>query len=114
LQSARQFAQQALDMAERVQEAANVAEAHVWLGRIAAEVGDDELADTEFDIAIRALTELGVEERLLRCHGVYAEILETGGDLNSAYEHTKKACSARRPGLLQGADSESEERASSA
>jgi len=114
VQSARQFAQQALDMAERVSEAANVAEAHVWLGRIAAEVGDDELADTEFDIAIRGLTELGVEERLLRCHGVYAEILEKRGELKSAYEHMKKAFSASRPGLLQGAENESEERASSA
>jgi tetratricopeptide (TPR) repeat protein len=114
VQSARQFAQQALDMAERVQETANVAEAHVWLGRIAAEVGEDEVADTEFDIAIRALTELGIEERLLRCHGVYAEILEKRGELKSAYEHMKKAFSASRPGLLQGAESESEERASSA
>lgn len=114
MQSARQFAQQALEMAERVGEVANVAEAHVWLGRVAAETGNDELADTEFDIAIRQLTELGVEERLLRCHGVYAEVLEKRGELKSAYEHMKKAFSASRPGLLQGAENESEERASSA
>jgi tetratricopeptide (TPR) repeat protein len=114
VQSARQFAQQALEMAERLHEAANVAESHVWLGRIAAEVGDDELADTEFDIAIRLLTDLGVEERLLRCHGVYAEVLEKRGELKNAYEHMKKAFSASRPGLLQQAGDESEERASSA
>jgi len=114
VQSARQFAQQALQMAERLHEAANVAESHVWLGRVAAEVGDDELADTEFDIAISLLTELGVEERLLRCHGVYAEILEKRGELKTAYEHMKKAFSASRPGLLQQAGDESEERASSA
>jgi len=112
--AARQFAEQALDMAERMKEAANVAEAHVWLGRIAAEVGDDELVDTEFAIAIQQLTEVGVEERLLRCHGVYAEILEKRGQLKEAYVHMKKAFSASRPGLLQAEDDESEERATTA
>jgi tetratricopeptide (TPR) repeat protein len=114
VQSARQFADQALAMAERMHEAANIAEAHVWLGRIAAEVGDDELADTEFDIAIRGLTEVGVEERLLQCHGIYAEILEKRGELKNAYAHMRKAFSASRPGLLQADGDESEERATSA
>jgi tetratricopeptide (TPR) repeat protein len=114
VQAARKFAEQALDMAERMKEAANVAEAHVWLGRIAAEVGDDELADTEFAIAIQGLTEVGVEERLLRCHGIYAEILEKRGQLKDAYTHMKKAFSASRPGLLQSEDDESEERATTA
>ncbi len=114
VQAARQFAGQALAMAERLQESANIAEAHVWMGRIAAEVGNDELADTEFDIAIHSLTELGVEERLLRCHGVYAEILEKRGELKRAYVHMKKAFSVSRPGLLQVAGDEAEERASSA
>jgi tetratricopeptide (TPR) repeat protein len=116
LQAARQFAEQALSLAERLNEAANIAEAHVWLGRIAAEAGDDEVADTQFDIAIRGLTEVGVEERLLRCHGIYAEILEKRGELKSAYAHMKKAFSASRPGLLQpaGDADETEERATSA
>jgi tetratricopeptide (TPR) repeat protein len=114
VQAARQFAEQALDMAERMKEAANVAEAHVWLGRVAADMGEDELADTEFDIAIRALTEVGVEERLLRCHGIYAEILEKRGQLKDAYAHMKKAFSASRPGLLQAEDDESQERATTA
>ena len=114
VQSARQFAEQALEMAERMKEHANVGEAHVWLGRIAAEVGDDELVDTEFAIAIEGLTEVGVEERLLRCHGVYAEILEKRGQLKEAYEHMKKAFSASRPGLLHSEDDESEERATTA
>jgi tetratricopeptide (TPR) repeat protein len=113
VQAAREFADQALDMAVRMKETANVAEAHVWLGRIAAEVGDDELVDTEFAIAIQGLTEVGVEERLLRCHGVYAEILEKRGQLQDAYTHMKKAFSASRPGLLQSED-ESEEQATTA
>ena len=114
VQAARDFAEQALAIAERLHEAPNIAEAHVWLGRIAAEVGDDELTDTEFDIAIRALTAIGVEERLLRCHGIYAEILEKRGNLKSAYEHMKKAFSASRPGLLQVVEDETEERATTA
>jgi tetratricopeptide (TPR) repeat protein len=114
VQAARQFAEQALALAGRLTEAANVAEAHVWLGRVAAEVGDNEVADTEFQIAIRGLTEIGVEERLLRCHGIYAEILEKRGELKRAYEHMKKAFSASRPGLLQAAGDEREERATSA
>jgi tetratricopeptide (TPR) repeat protein len=114
VQAARQFADQALAMAERMGESANIAEAHLWLGRIAAEVGDDDLCDTEFDIAIRGLTEVGVEERLLRSHGIYAEILESRGELKRAYDHMKKAFSASRPGLLQPAVDESEERATSA
>jgi tetratricopeptide (TPR) repeat protein len=114
VQGARQFAERALDIAERMKEAANVAEAHVWLGRVAADMGDDELADTEFAIAIQGLTDVGVEERLLRCHGIYAEILEKRGQLKDAYAHMKKAFSASRPGLLQPEDDESEERATSA
>jgi tetratricopeptide (TPR) repeat protein len=114
IQAARQFAEQARDLAERMKEHANVAEAHVWLGRIAAEVGDDEVVDTEFAIAIEGLTKVGVEERLLRCHGVYAEILEKRGQLKEAYEHMKKAFSGSRPGLLQSEDDESEERATTA
>ncbi|HZK75130.1 MAG TPA: tetratricopeptide repeat protein, partial [Clostridia bacterium] len=114
VQAARQFADQALAMAERMHEAANVAEAHVWLGRVAAEIGDDKLADSEFEIAIRLLTEVGVEERLLRCHGVYAEVLERRGELKGAYQHMKKAFSASRPGLLQPEGDEAEERATSA
>ena len=114
VQAARQFAQQALEMAGRMKEGANVAEAHVWLGRVAAEGGDDELVDTEFAIAIQGLTEVGVEERLLRCHGIYAEILEKRGQLKDAYAHMKKAFSASRPGLLQSEEDESEEQATTA
>jgi hypothetical protein len=86
----------------------------VWLGRIAAEVGDEELCDTEFVIAFRGLNDVGVEERLLRCHGIYAEILEKRGEIKDAYEHMKKAFSASRPGLLHTSDDESEERATTA
>jgi tetratricopeptide (TPR) repeat protein/DNA-binding XRE family transcriptional regulator len=112
---ARQMAEQALRLAERLNEGANVAEAHIWLGRVAAELGNDEAVDPEFDIAIRGLTELGMTERLLRCHGIYAEILEHRGNLRQAYAHMKKALSASRPGLLREDDTHrARERAGSA
>jgi tetratricopeptide (TPR) repeat protein/DNA-binding XRE family transcriptional regulator len=114
VQAARKFAEQALAMAERMKEPANVAESHAWLGRVAAEVGDDDLMHAEFAVALRGLTEVGVEERLLRCHGIYAEILEKRGQLKQAYAHMKKAFSASRPGLLQPDEDESEEQATTA
>jgi tetratricopeptide (TPR) repeat protein len=115
LEGAGQMAEQALQLAERLHEPANVAEAHIWLGRVAAELGDNDVVDTEFDMAIRGLTELGITERLLRCHGIYAEILEKRGNLPEAYAHMKKALSASRPGLLADDDTDQdEERVSSA
>jgi tetratricopeptide (TPR) repeat protein len=114
-EGAREMAGQALRLAERLHEGANVAEAHIWLGRVAAEVGDDEAVDSEFEMAIRGLTDLGMTERLLICHGIYAEILERRGDLRSAYAHMKMALTASRPGLLKADErDEAEERASSA
>ncbi|HEV2034137.1 MAG TPA: tetratricopeptide repeat protein [Candidatus Dormibacteraeota bacterium] len=114
-EGARQMAVEALRLAERLNEGANVAEAHIWLGRVAAELGDDEAVDTEFDMAIRGLTELGMTERLLRCHGTYAEILEKRGNLRLAYAHMKSALSASRPGLLKDDErDEAEGRVSSA
>lgn len=114
-EGAREMAEQALRLAERLDEGANVAEAHIWLGRVAAEVGNEQTVDTEFGVAIRGLTELGMTERLLGCHGTYAEILEKRGNLRQAYAHMKMALSASRPGLLKADESdESQERASSA
>ena len=115
VEGAHKMAAEALQLAERLNEGANVAEAHIWLGRVAAEVGDHETVDAEFDKAIRGLTELGMSERLLGCHGIYAEILEKRGDLRQAYAHMKTALSASRPGLLKvDENDEAVERASSA
>jgi tetratricopeptide (TPR) repeat protein len=112
--AALDMAERALQLAERLEEGANVAEAHVWLGRVADLMGDTETTDREFSIALRGLTSLGMNERLLQCHGIYAEVLERRGDLQQAYVHLKKALSASRPGLLQVEAEEVEERATSA
>ncbi len=99
--AAAELAEQGLRMAEKMGEGATVAEAHMWLGRVAEQRGDDEAVDREFELALTGLSTHGMTERLLRCHGMYAEILERRGDLKKAYVHMKKALSASRPGLLR-------------
>ena len=99
--AAAELAEQGLRLAEKAQEPVAAAEAHMWLGRIAEERGDNEAVDREFELALVGLTEFGVGERLLRCHGMYAEILERRGDLQRAYVHMKNAWSAGRPGMLR-------------
>jgi tetratricopeptide (TPR) repeat protein len=106
------LAQQALELADSLEEGAGIAEAHVWLGRIADRRGEHEAVDGEFEQAIRGFEALGMRERLLQCHGAYAEILERRGELAKAYVHMKEALQASRPGLLRR--EQEEERVSSA
>jgi tetratricopeptide (TPR) repeat protein len=108
---ARELAHQALDLAERLEERTNIAESHIWLALAADRDGDDDTADREFQLAIAELTAIGAEERLLTCHGRYAEILERRGEMDKAYAHMKKAFAASRPGMLHH-DDEAEETAS--
>ncbi len=115
LEQAQSFAREALLLAERLQEESNVAEAHMWLGRIADKLGDHPTADYEFALAVRGLEQLGTDERLFQAHGIYAEILERRGDVAQAYVHMKKALQASRPGgLMQRKQQEDKERATSA
>ena len=111
--AAAELAEQSLRMAEKMSEGATAAEAHMWLGRVADQRGDDEAVDREFEMALTGLSANGMTERLLRCHGMYAEILERRGDLTSAYVHMKKALSASRPGLLRDKGHQSAGRAGS-
>src|SRR5438105_4358634 len=90
-----------LELAERLEEGATIAEAHVWLGRVADRKGRPEEADRQFSDAIRGFEALGMRERLLQCHGIFAEMLERRGELARAYEHMKEALQASRPGLLR-------------
>lgn len=100
------LARQALALAERLEEGPSIAEAHIWLGRIADSRGDHATVDREFEDAIGGLEALGMRERLLQCHGVYAEILERRGELAKAYVHMKEALQASRPGLLRREEKE--------
>jgi len=95
------MAREALELAEQYEEGATIAEAHVWLGRIADRRGEHDEVDRAFEDAIRGFEALGLRERLLQCHGIYAEILERRGELAKAYVHMKEALQASRPGLLR-------------
>ncbi|TMG24751.1 MAG: tetratricopeptide repeat protein [Chloroflexi bacterium] len=99
--NARELAEEALDLATRLDERPNVAEAHVWLGLVADKEGDNAGTDREFNVAFAELAKLEQDERVLRCHGIYAEVLERRGDMEQAYVHMKKAFAGSRPGLLQ-------------
>ena len=112
--AASDLAEQGLRLAERMEQGVTVAEAHMWLGRVAELHGDDVAVDREFELAFQGFTDHGNNERLLRCHGMYAEVLERRGDLQKAYVHMKKALSASRPGLLPDNGARAEERAGSA
>jgi tetratricopeptide (TPR) repeat protein len=98
---ASDMARQALAVAEHMGEGANVAEAHVWLGRVADRRDEPKVVDREFELAIGGFEAMGMRERLLQCHGIYAEILERRGELAKAYVHMKEALQASRPGLLR-------------
>jgi tetratricopeptide (TPR) repeat protein len=107
-------ASEAMELAERLEDGIAIAEAHVWLGRIADRRGEEQAVDYEFDQAIRGFEALGMHERLLQTHGVYAEVLERRGELAKAYVHMKEALQASRPGLLRREQEQEQERVSSA
>lgn len=109
---AERAGREALELAERVEDRTAIAEAHELLGRIAGLQGDHVAADRQFEDAILGFEALGLRERLLQSHGVYAEILEGRGELARAYGHMKEALQASRPGLLRR--DEAEERVTSA
>jgi tetratricopeptide (TPR) repeat protein/DNA-binding XRE family transcriptional regulator len=94
---AEKFAIEARDLAERLSEKATLAECHMWLGRIAAELREDARVDAEFGAATGILEALGASERLSRCHVQYAELLEKRGDLVAANEQLRLAL-GRPPG----------------
>ena len=91
---AEAWARQALEISARLGEAALTAEAHMWLGRIAAGRGLQPEADVEFWAALDAVKPLGSGARLSEVHEAFAEILEARGDLAGANDHLKQALAA--------------------
>lgn len=114
IEQAGEFAREALALAGRLHEGMNIADAHIWLGRIADRLGDAEGTDREFAQAIQDLEQLGRRESLFHAHGVYAEILERRGEVAQAYVHMKKALEASRPVGRPVQQEEEQERASTA
>lgn len=91
--TAEGWARKAGDVAARADEPVNIAESHVWLGRIAEARGNGDQADAEFSSAFGLLQNSAA--RLSRAHGFYGEILEARGDLGGAVRHLKQALASR-------------------
>jgi tetratricopeptide (TPR) repeat protein/DNA-binding XRE family transcriptional regulator len=96
VQAAARFATEALDLAKQNSAVATMADAHAWLGQIAAVRGDGDTADAEFASAFDVLREPGVSPELTsRTHARYADILEARGDVVGAVQQLKRALASR-------------------
>jgi tetratricopeptide (TPR) repeat protein len=97
LDEADRFATEALDLATRLSEALYVADAHLWLARIATARGDEQATDSHYAVAFEVLENSGASDRLSSSHVAYAELMESRGDLEGANRHLKRALAALRP-----------------
>ena len=95
LADALAFATEAVALAGRLDEIDVRGQAHEWLGRVAAEMGDGATCDAEFARALEDLAAFGAPEWLARCHESYAGVLERRGDLGAGYLHLKAALRSR-------------------
>jgi tetratricopeptide (TPR) repeat protein len=100
VEEARAAAEEGLDLAARLGERATEADAHLWLGKIAAERDDREATDREFALALEQMAKLSLTERLVRAHAAYAEVLEDRGDVAGANQQLKQVLALSRPDLI--------------
>jgi len=90
LSQARDYLEQALDVAEGVDERVVLATARILLGRLEEQTGNPRLADDHFETGIRLLEQLRMPDRLRDAHMEYAELLEARQDLVAALRHWKQ------------------------
>jgi tetratricopeptide (TPR) repeat protein/DNA-binding XRE family transcriptional regulator len=100
LEEAEAMALEAMELSSRLNERPTEANAHEWLGRIAAARGDRKATDAEFGMAISKLEGLNLVERLIRVHATYAQVLEERGDHQAANQHLRDVVSLNRPDLI--------------
>jgi tetratricopeptide (TPR) repeat protein len=96
LSQARDYLEQALEVAEAVGERIVLANAGILLGQLEERKGNPRLADDHFGNAIRILEELGMPHRLRDAHMEYAEVLEGRHDLVAAVRHWKQGAEIGR------------------
>jgi len=94
LDGAARMAREALALSSRLSEVPAMADAHLWLGRVAEARGRPEAADSEFVAAIANLEGIAAREPLRRIHAAYAEVLEGRGDLAGANRQLRQALAA--------------------
>jgi tetratricopeptide (TPR) repeat protein len=86
----------AKNLTGRLHEQASLALAHQLGGKVAAAIGDDNLADQEFATALELLNKLDQPARQAGCHAAYADVLERRGDTARALQHMKRALHSSR------------------
>jgi tetratricopeptide (TPR) repeat protein len=96
-EDAEVWCRQAIELAGSLGESRNVAQAHQYLGQIAARRGDAATTDAEFQIAIAILEENQATQRLVECRSAYADVLEERGDLIAANGELRAALAGRSP-----------------
>ncbi|HXB04118.1 MAG TPA: tetratricopeptide repeat protein [Candidatus Angelobacter sp.] len=90
LSAAKDYLEQALEVAEAVGERIVLANARILLGQLEERKGNPRRADDHFEIAIQILEDLGMPDRLRDAHMEYAELLEDRPDLTGALRHWKQ------------------------
>jgi tetratricopeptide (TPR) repeat protein len=90
LSPAKDYLEQAQEVAQAVGERIVLANAGVLLGQLEERKGNRRLADNHFEGAIQILEELGMPDRLRDAHMEYAEVLEARQDLAGALRHWKQ------------------------
>lgn len=78
------YVDQAMELAQRLNEPMSRAEAHVWRGTVAARRGQVRETDAEFARAFRLLRAPEHSRRLATARAAYAEVLEERGDYDAA------------------------------
>jgi tetratricopeptide (TPR) repeat protein len=91
LSEAETYLHQALELGEAIPERIVVANSRILLGKINERQGNEALADTQFETAIRILEEIGMPDRLRDAHMEYAEVLDARDDSISGARHWKLA-----------------------
>jgi tetratricopeptide (TPR) repeat protein len=93
---AREYLEQALDLAEAIPERIVIANTQVLLGQLEERDGHLALADEHLGAAIRILEPMGMPDRLRDAHVAYAELLEARQDMSAAYQQWKRAAEIGR------------------
>ena len=101
---ARRRAQEALALAERLQDHNDIADAHEMIAGSAEMKGERTAADQHFATAIATLRGARRTDHLVTMHVKYAQMLEKRGDTMGAFEQLKQGIAASRPDLASAAE----------
>jgi tetratricopeptide (TPR) repeat protein len=91
IDEARRYLMQALAAGEAFGERIVLADTEVLLGRLEERLDNFAAADAHYGLAIRALHEIDMPNRLRDCHVEYAQLLENRGDLRAAIAQMRLA-----------------------